>query len=441
MTAPGAAVRAAAARVVAETLAGHSLKTTLTPELASFADARDRALVEAICFETLRWKRRYDAALDRWMPRPLPARDARLAALIRVGLAQIDALRLPDHASVAATVEAARLIGRPNAVGLVNAVLRRALREGMPESADPAVTSSHPDWLVAALANDWPDHWRRILDANNRPAPVWLRVNRRRSDPARYASRLEQAGIGHRRPDGFPDALILDQGGDPTSLPGWAEGEVSVQDGAAQSTVELLPLAAGMRVLDACAAPGGKAAHLLERVPGLRLTVLDWDRRRLVRVRETLARLHLPAPEAVRVADAGDPATWWDGQPFDAILLDAPCSATGVIRRQPDIKWHRRASDLADLVAGQARLLDALWPLLRPAGHLLYATCSLLATENADQIAAFLGRHDDALVLDLPDRFGHAAGAGRQRLPGEFDCDGFFYALLQRAGADDGGVG
>lgn len=221
------------------------------------------------------------------------------------------------------------------------------------------------------------------------------------------------------------------------ALPGFAEGDVSVQDGAAQAVADALVPPAGARVLDACAAPGGKSAHLLERDPSLRLLAIDVDPARLARVRDTWRRLGLgegvdPGASA-RVADAADPDAWWDGQPFDAILVDAPCSATGIVRRQPDVLLNRRAADIAALVALQARLLDAAWTMLRPGGVLLYATCSILADENARQVAAFLDRHDDAVPEDLGDAFGRASGAGRQRLPGENGMDGFFLARLRKA--------
>jgi 16S rRNA (cytosine967-C5)-methyltransferase len=261
---------------------------------------------------------------------------------------------------------------------------------------------------------------------------MWLRVNRQQIDRDDYCARLAEAGIGHRVPDGFDDALVLDAPRSPTTLPGWAEGQVSVQDGAAQRVAALLPIAADARVLDACAAPGGKAAHLLERHPAIRLTALDCDARRLDRVGETLSRLRLGPLEAVLAADAGKPADWWDGRPFDAIVIDAPCSATGVVRRQPDIKWHRRERDIAGLIAQQSRLLAGLWPLLRPGGVLLYVTCSVLAKENAGRISRFLASTPDAQALPLPDWAGREAAVGRQRLPGDEQCDGFYYALLSR---------
>ena len=433
MSAAGAPLRARAAGVVEAVLArGRSLKAALVPALEQTADPRDRALLEAMCFEAIRWRRRYQHALEAWMDRPLAPRDAPVQALLLVGLAQLDALRLPAHAAVGSSAEAARVLGRPALVALVNALLRRASREGVPCSEDPAIDTSHPDWLVAALRRDWPEQWPAILAANNRPAPMWLRVNRQRIGREAYLARLATAGIDARLPAGFDAAVVLESGRAPTRLPGWQQGEVSIQDGAAQRAAELLPLRPGARVLDACAAPGGKAAALVEREPDIGLVALDIDRDRLRRVAETFERLRLPPPAALIAADAADAAAWWDGQPFDAILLDAPCTATGVIRRQPDIKCHRRAADVAGLATRQAALLDALWPLLRPGGALLYATCSLLREENEAQIARFLEHTPDAGARPLPDAAGRPLRFGRQSLPEDDDADGFYCALLAR---------
>lgn len=435
---PGAAVRAAAARVLDAVLHdGRSLKTLLPQALAEFDDVRDRALLEAICFHALRHRRRYEHALSTWMPRPLPQREHLLRALLLVGLAQLDALALPAHAAVSVTAEAARLLGRRTHVALVNALLRRATREPWPHSADPAIAHSYPDWIVARLRREWPQEWRDILIAGNAIAPLWLRVNPRVGTREEYAERLHAAGIDATLPACPAQAVRLEHGIAAERLPGWNDGSVSVQDGAAQLAVEALAPQPGERVLDACAAPGGKSAHLLELARGIALTAIDSDAVRLARVGDTLRRLRLDDAVALCCADAAEPDRWWDGAPFDAVLLDAPCSATGIIRRQPDIKWHRRESDLVALIALQDRLLDALWRVLRPGGRLLYATCSILGEENAQRIDAFLARTADAEPQPLDVRYGHVAGAGRQRLPGEDGMDGFFYALLRKLPSGD----
>src|SRR5690606_26511971 len=315
------------------------------------------------------------------------ARDAPLRALLYVGFAQLDPLQLPAHAALAATVDAVRAAGRSHQAGLGNALLRRAQRDGLPAGDMEAVW---PAWLRERVRSDWPEDADAIFGASAVPAPTWLRVNRGRGSVQDYAARLAQAGIAHGLVDGLADAIRIDAPVSPTTLPRFAEGDVSVQDAAAQRVADALSPPRGARVLDACAAPGGKSAHLLERDPTLRLTALDVDERRLRRVRETFARLGVGSGAHLLAADAADTAAWWDGEPFAAILLDAPCSATAIVRRQPDVLLHRRASDLAALTALQARLLDALWPLLAPGGVLLYATCSILAAENQAQVAAFL---------------------------------------------------
>src|SRR4249919_4234254 len=429
--APGVALRVAAAQALdAVVHRGQSLKADLAQRLPTFPDPRDRALLEAIAFTALRNHARYDAALQAWMAKPLGRRDAPLRALLYVGFAQLD-MQLPAHAAVDATVEAARSMGRTHQAGMVNALLRRALREGLP-AGDAA--QAWPQWLRTRLVRDWPADAVRIFEASALPAPMWLRVNRTRTAREAYRARLQEAGIEADAPDALPDALVLATPLPVHELPGFDEGLVSVQDGSAQCVADALAPAPGARVLDACAAPGGKSAHLLERDPALRLLALDIDPARLRRVQETHARLGVDGGNAtLRAADASDLAAWWDGTPFDAILLDAPCSATGIVRRQPDVLLHRRESDLAALTATQAGLLDACWRALAPGGVLLYATCSILSEENAAQVDAFLARTPDATAEPLAPALGRTSGAGRQRLPGEDAMDGFFYARLRKA--------
>jgi 16S rRNA (cytosine967-C5)-methyltransferase len=441
VSAAGAALRAQAARSLLAVLGeGRSLKVVLAKALPGIADTRDRALLEAICFAALRHRRRYEFALEAWMDRPLRDRDDNVHCLLLCGLAQLDALGLDAHAAVGATAEAARELDRPNHVGLVNAVLRRATREPLPASPDPAVALSYPDWLVERLRRDWPDEVIAVLEAGNLPAPLWLAINPRRGDRDTYAARLrDEMGIDTLAPAAPALGLRIEGRGSPESLPGWDEGACWVQDGSAQLAVEALDAASGARVLDACAAPGGKTAQLAARRDGDgTVLAVDVNARRLRRVGESLQRLGLASP-AVRLlaVDAGDPEALGEEAPFDAILLDAPCSATGIIRRQPDIKWHRREDDIAALVQQQSRLLDGLWLRLAPGGRLLYATCSILREENQAQVAAFLARTPDARAAPLDERFGRPAGAGRQRLPGEDGMDGFFYAVLVKAPAPD----
>ena len=429
----GARPRAIAAQVLDAVLhRGRSLKAELATALPALADVRDRALVEAICFAALRQQARTDAALRAWVPRPLGKRDGELRALLHAGFAQLDPLRLPPHAAVDATVGAARLLSRAHQRGMVNALLRRAQREGLP---DAPADAAWPAWLRDRLRADWPDDFDAIVAASASAAPMWLRINRLRGSREDYAAKLSEAGFEATDDESLADALRLDAPVTVAALPGFDHGDVSVQDGSAQAVADALAPPPGSRVLDACAAPGGKAAHLLERDPSLRVTAFDVDSRRLERVRETFARLGVGADADLRVADAADLDSWWSeaaDDRFDAVLLDVPCSATGIVRRQPDILLHRRAADLDALRATQARLLDAAWRVLAPDGVLLYATCSILQAENAGQVDAFLARTPDAVAEPLGERFGRVSGAGRQRLPGEGGMDGFFYARLRR---------
>ncbi|MDQ2702840.1 MAG: 16S rRNA (cytosine(967)-C(5))-methyltransferase RsmB [Pseudomonadota bacterium] len=428
----GAGVRAAAARLLDAVLhGGRSLKAELATALPALPDPRDRALLEAIVFAALRSRARYEAALAQWMPKPPGRRDGILRTLLYAGFAQLDALQLPPHAALAATVDAARLLGRAHQAGLVNALLRRAQRDGLP-MVD--ASASWPAWLLDALRRDRPGQVDAIVQASAEPGPLWLRVNRRMTTPETALARLAGSRIEAVQVPACPDGLRIDAPVPVSALPGFADGELSVQDGSAQLVADALAPAPGAHVLDACAAPGGKAAHLLERDRALRLLALDVDARRLERVRATFARLAVDDGNArLRAADAADLGKWWDGTAFDAILLDAPCSATGVVRRQPDILLHRRASDIDDLAAMQARLLDALWPALAPGGTLLYATCSILRRENDAQVAAFLARTHDAMLEPLDARFGEDTGYGSQRLPGADGMDGFFYARLRKS--------
>ena len=424
----GIATRVSAARVIDVVLhRGRSLKATLAAALPALADPRDRALVEAIVFTALRQRARFDAALEAWLAKPLGARDHELRALLHAGFAQLS-LGMPDHAVVAATVDAARALGRPHQAGLVNAVLRRAQREGLPAAGDEA---AWPRWLAQRIRTDWPGQADAIFAASAEEAPMWLRVHARATTRDGYLERLHEAGIDGQVDASLPDAIRLDAALPVQQLPGFDDGVVSVQDGAAQRVADALSPRPQARVLDACAAPGGKAAHLAERDPSLRITALDVDPRRVRRMQDGFARLKLDIEAAA--ADATRPDTWWDGVPFDAILLDAPCSATGIVRRQPDVLLHRRETDIAALVDAQATLLDAAWPMLAAGGTLLYATCSILREENAAQVEAFLARTADAALEPLEAGFGHDTGFGAQRLPGEAGMDGFFYARLRKA--------
>jgi 16S rRNA (cytosine967-C5)-methyltransferase len=409
-----------------------SLKATLATALPGLADPRDRALLEAICFTALRHRRRYEYVLSQWLQSPLPPRDYIVHCLLLAGLAQLDEMRMPAHAVVSATVDAARELGHAAKAGMINAILRRHGREPLPVSADVAIATSHPDWLVAQLRADWPADAEFVLAENNVPAPLWLRANTRRVSRTELLAAFRDAGIECEAPTQPAKSLVL-RAQPLDTLPGWSGGKFTVQDGAAQLAVDALAPKQGERILDACAAPGGKTAQIAEELGDGYLLAMDVAASRMASISETLQRLGLASAHIeVKLGDAADPYDWWDGKHFDAVLLDAPCSATGIIRRQPDIKWHRRGDDIANLVAQQERLLDSLWHVVRPGGRLLYATCSVLKAENETQIDAFLARTFDAVALPLDARYGRSSGAGRQRFPGEGDMDGFYYALLQK---------
>lgn len=433
----GAESRAAAARLVAGVARqGRSLDEIL-PAAQARISPPDRGLVAQLAYGTLREYPRLDRWVDLLLARPLPERDAEVHDLIAVGLYQLEETRVPDHAAVAATVEAVRALGRAQHAALVNACLRRWLRERDQLRARvarlPEVVHAHPRWWLDALAKDWPKDWEAIVAAANQQAPMWLRVNRQRNSPQAWLERYRAAGGAAEPWPPAPEALRLAAAAEVESLPGFAAGEVSVQDGAAQLAAALLAPQPGQRVLDACAAPGGKACHLLECYPEIDLAALDVAPRRLERVRENLARLGLKAH--VLAGDLRDPAAWWDGKSFDRILLDAPCTGSGVVRRHPDIKLLRREEDIAAMAGLQRSLLDAAWTLLAPGGRLLYATCSVFRAENAGQAAQFLARHPQARAMDLGEPgWGRRAGPGRQLLPGEAGVDGFYYACLTRTG-------
>jgi 16S rRNA (cytosine967-C5)-methyltransferase len=433
--------RAIAARSLGQVLrAGQSLTKVLPPALKQI-DPRDRGLLQELCYGVCRWQPLLQALLDRLLERPLDPRESTVRALLLIGLYQLHHLRVPEHAAVAETVAATRQLRKSWAAGLVNAVLRafpRRRAELLAElETDPVARTAHPRWLLDALERDWPDDWPAIVAANNARPPLTLRVNPRRLDREDYRSRLAEAGWA-AEPAAAPTALTLTEPVEPTRLPGFAEGWVSVQDAAAQWAAPLLDLRAGLRVLDACAAPGGKTGHLLECAPDLDLTALDRDVNRLERVRENLVRLRLKA--RLLAGDAERPAQWWNGVPYDRILVDAPCSATGVIRRHPDLKLLRRERDIAALAESQRAILCSLWPLLRPDGRLLYATCSVLRRENEEVVAAFLAAHPDAWEPPIVADWGRVHPHGRQILPGEAGMDGFYYAVLSKRATVLGGA-
>lgn len=434
-TPPGAGARAAASRVVhAVRGRGQSLADAIQG-IPPLDDERDRPLVQELSYGTLRVLPRLDAIAGMLLRKPLKSEDGDLEALLLVSLYQLTSTRIPAHAAVAAGVEAARLLGKGWAANLINALLRRFLRERQQLLARAERSARtkwlFPGWLLSRLQSAWPDQWQSIVSASNTQAPMTLRVNTRALTRADYAARLAAAGIASRPTAYAPEGLTLDQPLPARQLPGLEEGLVSVQDAGAQLAAHMLGAIPGERVLDACAAPGGKTAHILELARNdLMLTALDADSRRLERVHENLERLNLGA--RLLCGDASVPSPDWADAPYQRILLDVPCSATGVIRRHPDIKWLRRDADIRTLAARQARMIEAVWPLLAGGGTLLYVTCSLLPEENEQQIVAFLSRHPEALELEIDATWGIARTVGCQTLPSAGGMDGFYYARLEK---------
>ncbi len=420
----GAPARHAAAAAVAAVAQGESLADALPPLLQALPE-RDRGLAQELAYGTVRWRVQLDALLGPLLERRPSS--AFVAALLAVGLYQLRRTRIPEHAAVSATVAAAPQRLR----GLVNAVLRSAQRRAAELDAaiadDSVAQSAHPRWLLERLQLDWPDDWEAIVEANNTPAPMTLRA---RDDRDAYLEALAGVNIVASPAPHAPMGIVLEDAVAVSRLPGFSDGRVSVQDGAAQLAAGLLDAGPGSAVLDACAAPGGKTCHILEREASVKLTAVEVDAQRARRIDESLARLGLTA--RVVVADAARPADWWDGEPFARILLDAPCSATGVIRRHPDIRALRRPSDIAALATRQNALLAALWPLLAEGGRLLYATCSVLRAENDEVVAAFVAATADARVETIDAGWGRQAEYGRQILPGQDGMDGFYYACLRK---------
>ena len=433
--------RLAAAKALAAVLNGKASLNSSLPTQMDKVEDRDRGFTQDLAFGTARWQPRLSALAAKLLQKPFKAADADVEALLLVGLYQLLYTRVPAHAAIGETVGCADKLKKPWAKALLNAVLRRAQRESEALLAelehDPVVRTAHPRWLQKSLKAFWPEQWEAICAANNAHPPMILRVNRRHHSRDAYLGLLTDAGIAATPCVYSRDGIILDAAADVRSLPGFAEGWISVQDEAAQLAADLLDLAPGQRVLDACCAPGGKTCHILEAEPALAgVVAVDLEAKRLVRVRENLARLGLSAE--LIAADGRDTATWWDGKPFQRILLDAPCSATGVIRRHPDIKLTRQPDDIAALAVLQGELLDAMWITLEVGGILLYATCSTLPTENTEVIEAFLARTPGARELDLATAAGIKQPHGRQLLAQEGGHDGFYYAKLIKIAAARG---
>ncbi|HCH69517.1 MAG TPA: 16S rRNA (cytosine(967)-C(5))-methyltransferase [Colwellia sp.] len=414
---------------------GRSLSDEL-PKQQDKAALKDKGLLQEICYGVLRYLPELEHDVRALMQKPLTGKQRVFHFLLLVGVYQIKYMRIPDHAAVSETVAATGALKNRQMKALVNGVLRNFVRTS--ENTTPhkqktlptSIKYNHPSWFIKKTQKAYPIKWQQILEANQQKPPMWLRVNQRHHTSTEYQNLLATAEIDVNTMDPLSHAIELTRPTDVTKLPGFEQGWISVQDGAAQEAARLLNCQHGDIVLDCCAAPGGKTCHILEQTSEIAsMTAIDVEAGRLVRVEENLDRLGLKAK--VITADAANSKTWWDGQQFDRILLDAPCSGTGVIRRHPDIKWLRKASDIDALVTLQQQILKETWSLLKPGGTLLYATCSILPQENSEQIQNFIEKNTDAESVnidgnDTPDK----NIVGWQLLPGENNMDGFYYAKL-----------
>jgi 16S rRNA (cytosine967-C5)-methyltransferase len=423
-----------AALAVRRVLGGQTLSAALVAVGANDAGPA-RPLIHELAYGTLRHHGLLDALVRALAAKPIPDRD--LASLVAVALYQLEHTSAPPFAIVDQAVRAAADIARPAAKPLVNAMLRRFLRERATlverVQGDPVARWSHPRWWIERVRADHPDHWQDVLAAGNERPPLALRVNARRTSREALLARFDAAGIGAHAA-GAAGVLVATPR-PVRELPGFDDGEISVQDLGAQLAAPLLRVQDGMRVLDACAAPGGKTAHLLE-LAAIDVVALDDDAARLARVAENLARLRLDVRNVrMIVGDAAAPDAWWDGAPFDRILADVPCTASGVVRRHPDGKWLRRPDDVAAFAAKQRAILDACWSLLAPGGELLYATCSVFGEENEARVAEFAASHADALrePITFAEGVAHSGGQLLPSLPGAVhNQDGFFYSRLRK---------
>ena len=417
-------LRLACVQLMQQLLSGGGSLTRLLPDYQARVVEREQAQLQAWSYGFARFSSELAGIVDQLLDKPLKKKDLDVYLLMQLGVFQLRHTPTSAHAAVDETVKVIKQLKKPWAKGLVNAVLRNYQRraEELESGLLESQCLSHPDWLLSRLQADWPDQWREISLQNNQQAPMTLRVNRLRGSTEDYQQRLQSLGFPAIVIPGAPEALCLEKPVGVQQLPGFDAGDVSVQDAAAQLAAGYLCgfSAPGGRLLDACAAPGGKTAHALEQGHFSEVIVLDQDAQRLQRVADTLDRLDLAEHARLQAVDAAKLEQWWDGVPFDAVLLDAPCSGTGVIRRHPDIKLLRRDSDIATLVALQALLLDRLWQTVKPGGFFLYATCSIFKDENERQVQAFLARTDDAVLV----------AETRQILPGDNGMDGFFYAPI-----------
>ncbi|VAW53433.1 16S rRNA (cytosine(967)-C(5))-methyltransferase [hydrothermal vent metagenome] len=436
--------RQAALKTLKQVFSGQSLSAIQARTIDSLEDKRDRGLANEIVNGVLRWRWQLEFFTSKLLAKALKKKDIDVQLILLMALYELKECRTPDYAIINDAVELSRKVGKKWAAGLVNAVLRRFTREKevlVESMRDGQAIYSHPRWILEKVKADWPKNWQQILDANNQRPAFWLRVNQKQYQSEDYQKLLTENDI-ESQISAFPNqvaasALKLSQGLDVRTLPGFADGAVSVQDVGAQLAAELLEVSGSKQVLDLCAAPGGKTCHLLERYDEIeKVIAVEIEESRVARVSENLQRLQFESRVELIVSDASEYQEWWSGEKFERILIDAPCSASGVIRRHPDIKTLRRESDITSLVEVQASILNAAWQMLAPGGELLYVTCSIFKDENQNQIQAFLSHNNNATETKIDADWGQVCEYGRQLLPGEFDADGFYYCRLKKLSAE-----
>lgn len=430
--------RTASLKALRQVFNGQSLSAVQPYTTEQLDDARDRGLANEIVNGVLRWRWQLEYFVSCLLKKPLKPKDIDVQLILLMALYELNECRTPDYAVINESVELVRKSGKKWAAGLVNAVLRSFTREKeklLASIDDDAVSYSHPPWLVEKIKADWPQQWQQIMNANNQRPAFWLRINQLQYGVSQYQQLLADQGIEFESENTLSDqALKLSHGIDVRLLPGFADGALSVQDAGAQLIADLLDVKQGHRVLDLCAAPGGKTCHILERYPVVEsLLAVEVDELRMQRVSDNLQRLKLESRAELMVADARDAKHWWDGEEFDRILIDAPCSASGVIRRHPDIKTLRRDTDIEPLVQLQSEILESAWQMLAAGGELLYVTCSIFKDENHNQIESFLSENDDATEIRIEADWGKPCLHGRQLMPGERDADGFYFCRIKKA--------
>ncbi|MDR8525837.1 16S rRNA (cytosine(967)-C(5))-methyltransferase RsmB [Shewanella fidelis] len=421
-------LRALAAKVVFQVLEkGISLSVALPEQQRNLENGKDKALLAELCYGVMRYLPQLDKQVSDCMSKQMKGKQRIVHQLLLVGCYQLYFTRIPSHAAISETAEACRQLKFEGLVKVVNGVLRNIQRQEKPLATDnDTLAYNTPAWIIKRLKEAYPDSWQNVIEQSHERPPMWLRNNQQSQTRETYLQAL--AGLDIEAEAGnSPDSILLSSPRDVMQLPGFETGAASVQDGAAQWAATLLAPQGEELVLDACAAPGGKSCHLLELAPNIKLVAVDFDAKRLERVQQNLDRLSLTA-EVIH-GDAADIDSWWQGEKFDRILLDAPCSATGVIRRHPDIKWLRKNNDIEELAQLQSKIFDHCWKWLKPGGTLLYATCSILPQENKDQVSAFLARTPDATLVPIEEQ-ANPNEIGWQIVPGQNSMDGFYYARL-----------